>query len=184
MCNIFRPLIKINLKYMKHITAATILFAYLSSAFALGRVVSYDEFASAHFASIEHSESCGEWGSGMEGGQFRFFTAYLYGENMLFVDMVRPNENGSLMVVEAGFTIPELNNDHAEASISRVRCTALANGKIKLLGDARNGHDDSRFQFCVLVDGISKTIQYTESTRPNKSDKSMAKHCAFGSRRR
>ena len=94
-----------------------------SMALALGRVVPYAELP---FSSVQHLQSCGAWSLGEHAGQFRILHLYLYGQDMLFVDMVRPNAEQTQLVVEQGFSVAEFNNDHADFTLSALRCEALA----------------------------------------------------------
>jgi hypothetical protein len=150
---------------MKHLFTTVVILAYAATTNALGTDISYDSFAAKHFPSIEHAETCGTWQLQGKRGQFRFFTASLYGANMLFVDMVRPDESGALNIIEHGFSIPEIDNDHADISITKIRCTPLADSKIRLTGTAENGHKGSKFSFCVLVDAKTKALRYLDSQR-------------------
>jgi hypothetical protein len=140
---------------------AALLFFLLSAlqAQALGRVVGYEEIWDYHPASIRQIMSCGSWSKGEGHGEFRVIQAQLYGQDMLFVDWVRSEDHGAHWAVEQGLSIAEFNNDHAEISLRGLRCIPAGEGRVRVLGEAENGHDEQRFRFELLVN--AKTGRYT-----------------------
>jgi hypothetical protein len=140
---------------------AALLFFLLPAlqAQALGRVVGYEEIWEHHPASIRQIMGCGSWSKGERHGEFRVIQAQLYGQDMLFVDWVRSEDHGAHWAVEKGLSIAEFNNDHAEISLNGLRCVPAGDGKVRVLGEGENGHDDQRFRFELLVN--AKTGRYT-----------------------
>jgi hypothetical protein len=144
------------------ITIST-LALLLSSAgsLALGRVVSYEELS---FSSVTSLETCGHWQIDGQSGEFRVLQAYLYGGTMLFVDMVRPNQNGTWLEVKQGFTFSELNNDHLELELSDVRCAPRGPNRIVITGRAKP-FELSRYAFTVELDGLTGAYQIKTERR-------------------
>jgi hypothetical protein len=138
---------------MKALRAVTLwpltLMLASSGSFALGRVVSYEELP---FSSVTSLETCGEWRIDGQSGEFRVLQAYLYGGTMLFVDMVRPNRNGTWLEVKKGFTFSELNNDHLELELSDVRCSSPGLNRIVIKGQAKP-FGLSLYAFTLEIDG-------------------------------
>lgn len=122
------------------------LFATLFSmgAQALGRVVSYEELP---FSTVTQAITCGDWRRSDESGMFRVLLAYHSGQSMLFIDMVKPSADQTLLVVDRGFTIDEFDNDHADYDISALRCQSTGDGKIRITGRTENaGGEKGRFR--------------------------------------
>lgn len=135
--------------------AATVIALVLcSAAQALGNVTAYEDLP---FSSVQHIETCGSWDSGTQTGHFRVIRVYLYGQDMLFVDMVTLNDDQTRWIVAKGFTISEFNNDHADASLSRLRCKSNGVNNIAIRGVAETSQEQFRFQ--LGVDGTR--LQYS-----------------------
>lgn len=128
-----------------------------SAALALGRVVPYTELP---FSSVQHLQSCGAWALGGQAGQFRVLHLYLYGQDMLFVDMVRPNTEQTQLVVERGFSVAEFNNDHADFTLSALRCEALDNNRVAVVGRAEHGEGEV-FNFRIELDAQSGRYRFS-----------------------
>jgi hypothetical protein len=90
------------------------LFCGASSAFE--SVVAYEEVPHSTVTSLA---TCGHWQFDGQSGRFRILQAYLYGGTRLFVDMVRPNEQGTWLEVMKGFTFAEINTTTWRSSCPR-----------------------------------------------------------------
>lgn len=139
------------------------LFALLAvmlstGAHALGRVVAYEELP---FSTVTKVISCGEWRHDDGSGIFRMLLAYHSGQNMLFVDMIKPNANQTLLVVDRGFAIDEFDNDHADYDISGLRCRPSGEGKIRITGRSENAGGE-KGKFRIDFDGRSGTYIFRQ----------------------
>lgn len=147
---------------MKQTLAIILLALATTTTQGLGRVVSYQELRTQHFPSIQKILTCGTWNAGTVPGEFRILKAYLYGQTMLFVDMVRPNENGSEFIIEHGFSFKEINNDHAELWIDKVTCKQKKNNVIIIHARAEDGHEVKKFRFRLIINGKKRKYWYKE----------------------
>lgn len=134
------------------------LFALLvvlisTGAQALGHAVTYEELP---FSTVTQAISCGEWHHDDESGMFRVLLAYHSGQNMLFVDMVKPNASQTQLVVHRGFAIDEFDNDHADYDISGLRCRPAGEGKIRITGRSEDSGGE-KGKFRIDFDGRSGT---------------------------
>lgn len=138
---------------------ALLLLASLgcSAALALGRVVPYAELP---FSSVQHLQSCGAWTLGGQAGQFRVLHLYLYGQDMLFVDRVRLNAEQTQLVVEQGFSFAEFNNDHADFTLSALRCEAQEHNRMAVVGRAEHGEGEV-FNFRIELDAQSGRYRFS-----------------------
>lgn len=141
---------------------AILLFALTTTTQGLGRVVSYKELQTEHFASIQQITTCGTWNAGKVIGEFRVLKVFLYGQTMLFVDMVRPNKQGSEFIIEHGFSFKEINNDHAEIWVEEVTCKQKKNNVIIIHARAEDGHKVKKFKFRLIVNGKKRKYWYKE----------------------
>jgi hypothetical protein len=131
----------------------------LSLQVSAGIQVSYKQLRSQYFDSIQMLTTCGDWKIKNKSGKFRVMTVYLYGQNMLFVDMVYPNKRATRLLLEHGFSFKETNDDHAEVDVDSVGCKQQGKNKILLKVSATSGHSGKKLVFWLLVDGNSKTYR-------------------------
>jgi hypothetical protein len=142
------------------IIALSIPLFYCTPAFALGRVVSYEELS---FSNVTSLQTCGEWRLGDELGIFRVLHAQLYGGTMLFVDMVANTNRDPYRAIRRGFTVQELNNDHLWNELLDVGCKPIALNKIAVIGRGISTERDYEFTFRLEIDGANGTYRYTEN---------------------
>ncbi|UUY08328.1 hypothetical protein LRS11_21455 [Pseudomonas sp. J452] len=128
----------------------------------LGREVGYAE-AAGHFASLQELQHCGEWQLGERAVALRLLRFSLYGQDLLFVDLLQPAADGTHLQVERGFGFIEFNNDHAEMSLAQLRCSSDGKTGVHISGIAENGHDGSRQRFQINLDGRSGAYRYQAS---------------------
>ena len=140
----------------------SVMLLLVGSASAAGKVVSYEDLQTQHFASIHEITTCGTWGRGKSIGEFRLIKAYIDGHAMVFVDMVRPGKDGTEFIVEHGFTFPELNNDQARIWIEDISCEPRKKNIIVISAKAEDGHEVKRFRFRITINAIKKRYRYTE----------------------
>lgn len=131
-------------------------------ALALGREVGYAE-AAGHFASLQELQHCGDWQLGERAVALRLLRFTLYGQDLLFVDLLQPVADGTHLQVERGFGFVEFNNDHAEMSLTQLRCSSDGKTDVHINGIAENGHDGSRQRFQINLDGGSGVYRYDAS---------------------
>lgn len=137
----------------------------IEPAQALGREVGYAE-AAGHFASLQELQHCGDWQLGERSVALRLLRFTLYGQDLLFVDQLQPAADGTHLQAERGFGFVEFNNDHAEISLSQLRCQSDGQTRVLISGVAENGHDGSRQGFQINLDGRSGAYRY--DTRPSE----------------
>ena len=138
-----------------------VLASVLTTAASAQHVEPYEQLP---FSSIVRLETCGAWRSNGHAGKFRFMVAELYGQDMLFVDMVRPNVRQTQLVVERGYTFMEFNNDHAETTFSSLRCRQLGANKIEIRGKDAYLDEKAR-SFRLVIDAASTGYKLTHSDR-------------------
>lgn len=142
---------------MKRLFFALLAALLSTGAQALGRVVSYEELP---FSTVTQAMTCGDWRRGDESGMFRVLLAYHSGQSMLFIDMVKPNADQTLLVIDRGFAIDEFDNDHADYDISALRCQSSGEGKIRVSGRAEDP-DGKKLRFRLDFDGRSGKYSLT-----------------------
>jgi hypothetical protein len=128
-------------------------------AFALGRVVSYEELS---FSNVTSLQTCGEWRLGGELGYFRVLHAQLYGGTMLFVDMVANTARDPYRAIRRGFSVQELNNDHLWNELLEVHCKPLELNRIAVSGRGISSEREYEFTFRLEIDGTAGHYSYTE----------------------
>jgi hypothetical protein len=147
---------------MKNLVISTMLL-FTSAVFALGRVVSHEEVQENLFDSIQSIETCGSWSLNGRLGEFRVLNVYHAGQDMLFVDVVALSSGGSELKVLHGFTFSEINNDHAEIGLETISCKPLTENVIQIEASATNGHSGEKYKLSIVVDGKSKTYEYSDT---------------------
>lgn len=138
------------------------LVVFTPSSFALGHIVSYKEMKQYLFGSIEKIETCGDWDNQGQLGEFRIFTVYYSGQDLLFVDIVALNDAETELRSIYGFSFDEINNDHAAIEINSMTCESAGNNRVKISAVAVNGNNDKNFKFFLLIDGVNRSYQYSE----------------------
>ena len=109
------------------------------AANALGADLAVDAFATAD--DVVEVVRCGQWDAPGGEGFYRVIHGERYAQSFLYVQkMERSRTQGSVRTVET-LSIAELNNDHAEISLDRLRCTAQPGG-IAIQARANLGHED------------------------------------------
>ncbi|MBB1520103.1 hypothetical protein [Aquipseudomonas guryensis] len=131
-------------------------------ALGLGREVGYAE-AAGQFASLQELQRCGDWKLGERSVELRLLRFSLYGQDLLFVDQLQAAADGTHPQVERGFGFVEFNNDHAEISLSQLRCTSDGQTRLDISGIAESGHDGTRQRFRIALDGLSGAYRYEAS---------------------
>lgn len=107
-----------------------------AGAQALGRDVGYDDFRTSD--AVTWVQLCGHWGPGRQ-GTYRVVHAERYAQSFLYVQWMARDAQGDLQAVHTA-AIAELDNDHAEISLSDLACRATPRG-IALTARAASGHD-------------------------------------------
>ena len=106
---------------------------------ALGADLAPDAFATAD--DVVEVMRCGQWEAPGGEGFYRVIHGERYAQSFLYVQkMERSRTQGSVRAVET-LPIVELNNDHAEISLDRLRCTVQSGG-IAIQARAHLGHED------------------------------------------
>ncbi len=107
-------------------------------ATALGRLVPYEDFATAD--QVVEVMRCGHWDAPGGEGFFRVVHAERYAQSFLYIQwMERYNDVGDIRAVHT-LGVAEVNNDHADIQLDKLRCVKQARG-IALLAQASLGHE-------------------------------------------
>lgn len=143
-----------------HRMAVSLLFLLSLEVSALGRVVDYESVFAHLSASIQSVETCGRWQKDGEIGDFRVIRLFVYGQDMIFVDLVKPNRNGSEFEVVRGYTFSEINDDHAEIEISDWSCNEIGENEITLMLTTRSVFDPEPKRVRIGISADSETYTY------------------------
>lgn len=119
-----------------------LLFFASSCVLALGREVAYDEVFSNYAGSIVKITNCGDWQNKNSYGQYRLIELSMYAQSFLYVDRVVASQQDDVKKVVGHTGFVELNNDHAEMSLSKLSCKTEKN-ILKIEALAESGHDQS-----------------------------------------
>jgi len=133
-----------------------------TQAAALGREVGYEE-SRQRFAELRQVLACGDWRLDGQDGELRLLRFSRYGQDLLFVDRIAPDEAGASWRVERGYGFAEINNDHAELSFARLDCSGDGATRLRVEGLAENGHDQSRWRVRIDLDLASGAYRYDAS---------------------
>lgn len=122
-----------------HTLLATLLACAAATASALGMDYGIDQFPTHN--AVTWVQTCGTWGKDRD-GTYRVVHAEAWGQSFLYVQWMQrggADRSYSLHPVHTA-SIAELNNDHADVSLSRLTCRATPRG-IAVLAHAESGHD-------------------------------------------
>jgi hypothetical protein len=143
---------------MRALFCALLATCVAGQASALGREVGYGE-AREGFANLRQVLDCGSENH----GDLRLLRFSLYGQDLLFVDRIAPNEAGQSWRVERGYGFAEVNNDHAELSFARLACSSDGADQVTIEGLAENGHEGSDWDIRITLDLDSGAYRYEAS---------------------
>ncbi|WPG34933.1 MULTISPECIES: hypothetical protein [Variovorax] len=138
-----------TLRRLRRLLAATLLAMAGSGAHALGADYGAERFAT-HDA-VTWVQTCGTWGPDHH-GTYRVIHAEAFAQSFLYVQWMARGEadrNYSLYAVHTT-AIAELDNDHAEISLSDLTCRATPRG-IVVTAKADAGHDDKLRRVTIEV---------------------------------
>ena len=125
--------------------ACAALSAMCQPAWALGVEAPYSAHATA--PNVDWVQVCGAWPAPRDespgGGTYRVVHASQYAQSFIYVQWLQRDRSDSAIEV-ATVSVPEINNDHAEWQLSRLRCQATAQG-IRITAQAESGHEDGTF---------------------------------------
>ncbi len=117
-----------------------------ANAHALGADYSYETFKTPD--AVSWVQLCGTWGKDHQ-GTYRVVHAERYAQSFLYVQWMSRDANGGLNA-EHTVAIAELDNDHAEISLSDLTCRATPRG-IVVTAKADSGHDDKLRRVTIEV---------------------------------
>jgi hypothetical protein len=147
---------------MRALLCGLLATCVVGQATALGREVGYGE-AREHFASLRQVLDCGSWKIGENHGDLRLLRYSQYGQDLIFVDRIAPDQAGALWRVEQGYGFAEVNNDHAELSFARLSCSSDGATRVTVEGLAENGHEQSDWKVRIDLNLESGTYNYDAS---------------------
>jgi hypothetical protein len=124
-------------------------------AHALGREFTLDEIVSKHFNQVNWITTCGTWQSREQSGVYRIIHASLYAQSVLYAQWIRISPDGKNEVQHTA-SIAELNNDHADVQLEKLRCQTTKTG-VTIQSTADFGHE-----------GKSGTVQVVLFQTPGK----------------
>ena len=121
------------------------------AATALGRVVPYEDFATAD--QVVEVIRCGHWDAPGGKGFFRVVHAERYAQSFLYLQwMARYDDRGGIRAVHT-LGLTELNNDHADIQLDKLRCLKQARG-IAVHARAYLGHEGKTKSLRLEVDPV------------------------------
>ncbi|WP_157604283.1 hypothetical protein [Rhizobacter sp. Root1221] len=131
------------------VAAAAVCFWVAGAAHALGRVVPLAEVEARHPAQINWVTTCGDWRAAGQAGVYRVVHATLNAQSLLYVQWLYTDGRG---INKAAHTLalPEVNNDHAEIELTRLRCDATRTGVV-VRARAAFGHEGTNGKVEVNV---------------------------------
>ncbi|RIX85515.1 hypothetical protein [Acidovorax cavernicola] len=134
---------------LRHLLAALAFALTGSGAAALGTDLGPERFAT-HDA-VTWVQTCGTWGTNHQ-GTYRVVHAEAFAQSFLYVQwMARGEADRSYSLYAVHTTaIAELDNDHAEISLSELTCRATPRG-IVVTAKADSGHDDKLRRVTIEV---------------------------------
>lgn len=150
MCRMAAPLL----------TAAVL--ACSTPAHALGMDVPYERFATAD--SVDWVQVCGRWPTRKNEGVYRIVHATQYAQSFMYLQWMQRDDNGTLQAVHTQ-SIRELNNDHAEITLTRIACRATRTG-IRITAQASSGHEDTLRS--VAIEAGHRPGVYRYTTNPKR----------------
>lgn len=132
-------------------------------AHALGADIPYAAFAVA--PDVDWVQVCGQWpAAAAKGvGTYRIVHATRYAQSFVYVQWLRRDSNGSAAEVHTE-GVATLNNDHAEISLSQMRCQATRQG-IRFSARAESGHDGAVFGITIDAGHRPGVLRYRTTLR-------------------
>ena len=124
----------------RHAVLAALMTCSTSTTSALGMDYGLDRFAT-HDA-VTWVQTCGTWGKDRD-GTYRVIHAETFAQSFLYVQWMQrggADRSYSLYAVHT-VSINELNNDHADISLSDLTCRATPLG-IAVMANAQSGHGE------------------------------------------
>lgn len=158
--------------------------ACAGNAQALGMNLPYQSFATA--PDVDWIKVCGQWpvpaspsasvpaavqaGSHSQevqtndgAGMYRIVHASRYGQSFLYLQwIVRDGSDSAAEVHTEGFA--DLNNDHAEITLSQMRCQPTRQG-IRFTARAQSGNDNNVFRITIDAGHQPGELRYRTSKR-------------------
>lgn len=108
------------------------------------RQYDYETVKSTYADQITTVMTCGEWRDGSQSGTYRVMEAVVYTQSVLFVQWLSaPDPDTGLTEIRATYAPTELNDDHADISLSDLRCKNLRKG-IRITAHAYSGNENRR----------------------------------------
>ncbi len=130
-------------------------------AHALGMDVPYERFATAD--AVDWVQVCGQWPMRKNEGVYRIVHGSQYAQSFLYLQWMQRDDNGTLQAVHTQ-SIAELNNDHAEITLTRIACRSTRTG-IRITAQARSGHEDRLRSITIEAGHRPGVYRYTPTPR-------------------
>ncbi|WP_436178604.1 hypothetical protein [Acidovorax sp. LjRoot66] len=130
-------------------------------AHALGMDVPYERFATAD--AVDWVQVCGQWPTRKNEGVYRIVHGSQYAQSFLYVQWMQRDDNGTLQAVHTQ-GIAELNNDHAEITLTHIACRSTRTG-IRITAQARSGHEDRLRSISIEAGHRPGAYRYTPTPR-------------------
>ncbi|KRC20915.1 hypothetical protein [Acidovorax sp. Root217] len=130
-------------------------------ALALGMDVPYERFATAD--AVDWVQVCGQWPTRKNEGVYRIVHGSQYAQSFLYLQWMQRDDNGTLQAVHTR-SIAELNNDHAEITLTRIACRSTRTG-IRITAQARSGHEDRLRSITIAAGHRPGVYRYTPTPR-------------------
>lgn len=138
---------------------AALALACAAPAHALGMDVPYERFATAD--AVDWVQVCGQWPTRKNEGVYRIVHGAQYAQSFMYVQWMQRGDDGSLQAVHTQ-GIGELNNDHAEITLTRIACRATRSG-IRITARASSGHEKPLRSISIDAGHRPGVYRYTAS---------------------
>lgn len=109
--------------------------------YGLGVEYSLSDIYKYYPTAIDKIITCGNWDSKPDYGKYRITHASMYAQSFLYITKIKIDETIAIYKSIDILSISEYNNDHAEVSLTSLKCIAMPSG-IKVTAIAYYGHED------------------------------------------
>lgn len=140
---------------------AALALACSGPVHALGIDVPYERFATAD--AVDWVQVCGQWPTRKNEGVYRIVHGTQYAQSFLYLQWMQRGDDGSLQAVHTQ-GIGEINNDHAEITLTRIACRATRSG-IRITAQASSGHEDALRSITIEAGHRPGVYRYVASPR-------------------
>jgi len=139
-----------------------LLWSFKVSAFA---DITMQDIYKDYPASIDTIYMCGKWNDGKLEGQYKIIQVLLYGNTIIFIDIITTDYRIASHKSLKTISIKEFNNNHSDVSLENIQCNQFRTG-IKIIATAIYGHEEriSR-KIEIILKGNSNIYELQEEKK-------------------